>query len=566
MIPSKPDKKKKRRQRRQKKAAQDFITILATVEGLPQLAKAKPIEVRCCEGNQLIKWLSLTVSQRCCSQKPSGARRSYERSRTGNGFVVPGEVLACDADDPGVLSVVDPRLPIKEVFKPGHNKCIVRLGPTFGHDCLAKQNISAFGVPSTYLSPFAQRAFYSVTADKLQNYDALKERVEKKEEECNKLVTRWELERSLQKSFSQVDVDASKFRVAMVDQSGFAGDIEHRRGSMNVPDSAEQNLVLLETVEIAFEQMSMCRNDLISAADRKSLKHAVAEWLNLVDNVFKFYSGMGADSGTGTMSKSEFKHFIAGSKIFADVNRVQQHIDACFTAANEEDPQSAAAKKKAGGKDDNPDDDLMRFEFIECLIRLSQIRYSEAGLEAELMASSSVAERAAHAAENLKRYASYTGRPHALYSCTVLMHCTHALYSCTLLIHCTHALYSCTLLMHCTHALYSCTVLMHCTHALYSSTVLMHCTHALYSCTVLMHCTHALYSYCAHTCTHTALTLYSYCTHTVLILYSYLYSYCTHTLLLLCSYLYSYCAHTVLILYSYLYSYCTHTLLLLYSH
>jgi hypothetical protein len=74
--------------------------------------------------------------------------------------------------------------------------------------------------------------------------------------------------------------------------------------------------------------------------------------------------------------------------------------------------------------------------------------------------------------------------------------CIHALYSCTVLLHCTRAPYSRTILMHCTHALYSCTVLI-----LYSCTALLHCTPALYSCTVLMHQlmhqTPALY--CTHT-------------------------------------------------------------------
>jgi hypothetical protein len=48
--------------------------------------------------------------------------------------------------------------------------------------------------------------------------------------------------------------------------------------------------------------------------------------------------------------------------------------------------------------------------------------------------------------------------PHALYSCTVLMHCTLPLYS--------HTLYSPTVLTHCTHPLYSPTVLSHCVGAL----------------------------------------------------------------------------------------------------
>jgi hypothetical protein len=286
---------------------------------------------------------------------------------------VPGEVLALDAEDPTALCVVDPKAHIKDVFRPGKNECIVRLGCEFGRDCLAKQDISAFGVPKTYLSPFAQRAFYSITANKLQNYDALKERVEKKEEEDKALVTRWELERSLHTKVTEEDVEASKFRAMMSDQSGFSGDMKHRKGSMGVANSAEQSILLLTSVQASFMQMTMCRQGLINATERQALKLEIVEWLDVIDNVFKFYSGMGADAGTATMSKSEFSHFINGSKIFHDSSRVREHIDACFAAANEEDARPGPVKV-AGAEDDNPDEELMRFEFIECLIRLSQVK------------------------------------------------------------------------------------------------------------------------------------------------------------------------------------------------
>jgi hypothetical protein len=280
------------RKETREKQAQSFITIAVSIEGLPQFAKNKPIVIRCCEGNQRIKWLSLTVSQRCCGQKPSGARRSNEHWNIPAGFVVPGEVLNYNPDDPTSSTVIDPTLCIKDVFKPGFNECIVRLGSDFGRDYLAKQRISAFGVPSNYLSPFAQRAFYSTTATKLQNYDALKERVEKNEEEQRSLVTRWELSHAQRHKTTRQDVEVSKFRMVMLDQSGFGGDYEHQQGGMGVLGVVEQAIVLNQAVEVAFQQMSMCRLGQIPADEQKSLKHTVNHWLDMVDNAFKFYSGM----------------------------------------------------------------------------------------------------------------------------------------------------------------------------------------------------------------------------------------------------------------------------------
>jgi hypothetical protein len=354
------------------KKKQNFITIAVTVEGMPRLAKAKPIEIKCCDGNQLVKWLALTVSQRIAGQKASGARRSHEHFNRTRGFIVPGEVVHYDEDQDGYGAVIDPKCQIKDVFKPGMNRCFVHLGPKFGRDCLPKQEISAFGVPKTYLSPFAQRAFYSITSSTLQKYDALKERVEKKEEEENSLVTRWEVQRaSGKKQMTQEDVEASKFKAVMSDQSGFGASKD-----THIDDIVALALV----VDSAFQQMSMCRLGQITAADQTALKVTVVKWLDMIDNVFKFYSGMGADAGTATMSKIEFSHFIVGSKLFKDTSRIQQHIDECFKAANSE--VGLAAKGENSGAD-NPDEELMRFEFLECLIRLSQIRYSPAGIQAE---------------------------------------------------------------------------------------------------------------------------------------------------------------------------------------
>jgi hypothetical protein len=282
---------------------------------------------------------------------------------------------------------MDPQLRVKDVFKPGgssQNKCIVDLGATFGRDCLPKQQISAFGVPKTYMSPFAQRAFYSVGTSKLKNYDAFKERVEKNVEEQQLLVTRWEADRLFgKKVVSKADVRAAKFKAVMADQTGFSGDVT------DLEDDAEAGILATET---AFQQMSMCRHHQISSADKQALKKVVVKWLDMVDNVFKFYAAFDGCDNTSTMSKAEFTSFINGAGIFKDTSSLKDHIDAAFSQANIEDAPSAQSlpQELLRGRpstfdehNENPDDELMRFEFIECLVRLSQIRYSSSGVEAE---------------------------------------------------------------------------------------------------------------------------------------------------------------------------------------
>jgi hypothetical protein len=139
---------------------------------------------------------------------------------------------------------------------------------------------------------------------------------------------------------------------------------------------------------------------------------------------------MGNDSGTATMSRCEFSHFVGGSKIFSDVTRVQEHIDACFAQANCEDSLLPTNNTHAPTDipDSNPDEELLRFEFIECLIRLSQIRFSKAGMDAELLV-----EKGSNSAEGMevrlngfrkgKSTANDIGRSHAdLFACELPMH------------------------------------------------------------------------------------------------------------------------------------------------
>jgi hypothetical protein len=339
-------------------------------------------------------------------------------------MLVPGEVLAYEnADDPTSLEVVDPMLLIKDVFEPGGgNACVVRLGPTFGRDFQPKQSISAFGVPTTYLSPFAQKAFYTTTAAKLQNYDALKERVEKKVEEQQALVSRYELAYLQKKRATQEDVDANKYRRTMATQSAFDGGNGLDGGVRAV---ALELMAVSNAVDASFDQMSMCRLSQIKSAEKQELKKVVVHWMSLVDNVFKFYSGLGQESGTATMSKSEFAHFITGVNIFKDTVRVQAHIDLCFAQANCEDGLAG----KDIGDDTNPDDELLRYEFIECLVRLSQVRCSRAGEELEAIAENGVHSQEIYEARlNAIRKGQSTindGKAHAeMFVCDLPMHQT----------------------------------------------------------------------------------------------------------------------------------------------
>ena len=119
----------------------------------------------------------------------------------------------------------------------------------------------------------------------LTQYDALKERVEKKAKDAASMTTRWEANRgSAGETMTDEDVMAAKFKAVMWDQGGFGDET-------GVEDAAEVALVLAMAVDQSFKQMSMCRLKQISVNDQHSLKDVVVNWLGLIDNAFKFYCG-----------------------------------------------------------------------------------------------------------------------------------------------------------------------------------------------------------------------------------------------------------------------------------
>jgi hypothetical protein len=397
------DAKRKKARARRDERKKHFIRLRVNIGGLPDHAKVEPIDVPCGEGQQLIKWLSLTVTQRLSNSKPSGAMRAREGNKlhARGGFAVPGEVLDTSGD------VIDPHLPINAVFKNG-DECFVSFGAKFTADCQVKQEISAFGVPQNYMSPFAQRAFYPNTSQSFKQYDALKERVEIEKAEEASLVSRWEEKMSAKPS--QEEVMAANFRLIMVDNAGFGDD----------DDQTGQQLRELN-VEETWLRMNMVKLGEVPKEEAAQLQAHLVTWIDLVDNVFKYYTALevGPPGSVATMSRNELQAFVSGCDVFKNHVRMRDVVDMVFDEANDESHPHHAG--------------------IHALI------YS---------CTRALVHACAHA---------------LMRSCThALMHsCTHALMH-----SCTHALihsYTHALMHSCTHAL------MHsCTHALIHS-----CTHAL---------------------------------------------------------------------------------------
>jgi hypothetical protein len=74
--------------------------------------------INCGAGNQTLKWLGTTVSQRAVSTQPRGVQRSCERSPMRGGFTPPGAVSMVGPVT-GEMTVLDPHVKIKDVFQDG---------------------------------------------------------------------------------------------------------------------------------------------------------------------------------------------------------------------------------------------------------------------------------------------------------------------------------------------------------------------------------------------------------------------------------------------------------------
>jgi hypothetical protein len=227
------------------------IRVTVEIQGIPQL---ETISVFCGPGNQLCRWLALTVSQRVSNRLPRGMRRSYEHESSGirGGFLMPGELTKLDGQ------VVDPHLQIKQVFK-NADKCVMKLGHSFKGG-VASTNVVAHGVPSNLVAPFNQRAFYPTTASSINSSGALQHRAA--------AITRNDLtisrfERLLHKRHqargdkkaTEEEILAAKFRVLM--QGGdldFDADAGEDLDGDGVNDVEEAHML---RAEIEFEKIDL---------------------------------------------------------------------------------------------------------------------------------------------------------------------------------------------------------------------------------------------------------------------------------------------------------------------
>jgi hypothetical protein len=346
--------------------ADPTIRVHVEITGTPQREK---ISICCGPGAQKVSWLALTVSQRVSNRLPRGMRRTYEHEFSGirGGFMMPGEITMSGG------KVVDPQLTVKQAFIDG-DTCYMRFGASFKGNSTAQSKVVAHGIPSTYISPFNQRAFYPTIASSvncsgaLQQRAALINRQDQVVSRCERLLHKKHLI-SGEKKATEEEVMAAKFRMLMG-----GGDLEfdeYADEDLDGDGVSDADGMRLQAARQLFDRFQIKE---MKEEEKEEVVAVLSKHLGQLNDVFQYFSAFGANTDTNdlsTMSQNEFFHFLTQSKVFPDLNAVRQQVLDIFELVNALQKNRCAAVERETG------DLLVKEEFMECLIRLAHLRFVE---------------------------------------------------------------------------------------------------------------------------------------------------------------------------------------------
>jgi hypothetical protein len=258
-------------------------------------------------------------------------RRSYEHEFSGirGGFLQPGEITKKGGQ------VVDPRLIISQAFKDG-DTCYMRFGASFQNDSKATAKIVAHGVPSNYISPFNQRAYYPTIASSVNCSGALQQRAALITQNnlvvsrCERLLHKKHVQRGEIRA-SEEELLAAKFRILMN-----GGDLEfdentdHDLDGDGVTDADEMRLQAAQMEYAKFRMPEL--NE-----ERDAIVLVLQKHLNMLNDVFQYFAAYGSNTEStelATISRNEFWHFLNHCKVFSDLNAVRQQAIDIFQLVN----------------------------------------------------------------------------------------------------------------------------------------------------------------------------------------------------------------------------------------
>jgi hypothetical protein len=278
------------------------------IKGTPQVERLT--RVPCGVGNQRVSWLALVVAQRVSNRLPRGMRRSYEHEHSGirGGLILPGEISN------SVGQTIDPHLLISQAFKDG-DTCYMRLGASFSGDGAARAKTLAHGIPSNYVSPFNQRAYYPTMASSINSSAAMQQRavdISKREGQTVSMCERVLEKRRGHGVDNEEAVLAAKFRLLMCESN-----IEFSQVYIDVDGDG------VNDAEQTKAQEALRMFELLVVHDLEQEKDAMVllleKYLNDIVDVFQYFAAYGSETtaiDVSTISRPEFFHFLRHCNVF----------------------------------------------------------------------------------------------------------------------------------------------------------------------------------------------------------------------------------------------------------
>ena len=374
-----------------------------------------------CDGQQPMRWLALSAAQRYLQRQPHGRLRRTEGSVYG-GSVPPSEVVDAQGRP------LDPAQLIGDAFRSG-DSATVRLVATH-EPCKAWRPARALqqcGFALPHASAFEEEAFYH----KGQSPSAWRRTHEAREA---LLTHRYQsavpnpgarhgamggaaagpgaagAALTRHGYFARTDEDKARVRVRLWDEAAMATEELHNArksegqelkdnvhaadfrlmmrnqqlfyNTFQLMDEAERAAGVRLVVSDALGKIALPS---LGADEEDALRNALAQHLPALSVIFKYYCSFSrggnvstVGGSTATMSFVEFQAFARHCGIF----RGQQKLKEGFEKADED--EDSAAKRSLNPLARKPEHELLRFEFLECVISLARECYPEGSLASAL--------------------------------------------------------------------------------------------------------------------------------------------------------------------------------------
>ena len=321
------------------------------------------------EGQQRVRWLAMAATQRFAHARPHGQRRVGEQQAFAFDCQ-PGSLTVLRAGSKHPEVVEDPDGKLSDLELEYGDTVQVHLGTKFderGSPLIPVRH----GVPRR--SPF-HKASFKGTPERATLADA---------REQKGAAARLDLDTVLEKRREQREAMlALEFKALMCNQGTFHNmltikDDDDPRSDVELAVDYEMGHMALGSVIVP---RSTPEGVTIPSDEIAAVREVFVQFMPVLNDVFRFYCGMsdngdhsaGEGGGTATMSRLEFCAWIGSTQLY-NVSEECAELAAIFALENH---IAEVMESDAQFRGLNPTGEFMRFEFLECLVRVAMLKFN----------------------------------------------------------------------------------------------------------------------------------------------------------------------------------------------